>query len=193
MPKERDENFSIELLKFALIALIIAVPIRVFVAKPFVVSGESMYPTFDSGQYLIVDELTYHFEQPQRNDVIIMRYPLQPSTYFIKRIVGLPGETLHITDNAVYLVNKDGSETLLPESFVVNKGNGPDRRVTLGPGEYFVMGDNRPNSSDSRVWGDLPAQDIVGRAFVRLLPFSQLSLFPGSVPSQAAIPAASSQ
>ena len=96
--QEKRDNFFTELLKFALIALIIVVPVRLFVAQPFIVSGASMEPTFETGQYLIVDELTYHFEAPQRGDVIIFRYPKDPSQFFIKRIIGLPGETVTIKD-----------------------------------------------------------------------------------------------
>ena len=179
MPEERGNNFFIELLKFAVIALIIVVPIRVFVAKPFLVSGQSMEPTFDNGQYLIVDELTYHFEPPQRGDVIIFRYPKDPSQYYIKRVIGLPGETVQILNGDIYITDTSGTKAKLDEPYVVYQGNGANMTVTLPPGEYFAMGDNRPESSDSRSWGLLPAQNIVGRAFLRLLPIQSLSLFPG--------------
>ena len=140
-----------EFVKFTLIAVLIVVPIRLWIAQPFIVSGASMEPTFQNGDYLIVDELSYNFEQPQKNDVVIFRYPLDPSKYFIKRIEGLPGEKI--------------------------KTNG--REITLKTGEYFVMGDNRGASSDSRVWGPLKENFIVGRAFVRLWPFNNFEILPG--------------
>jgi signal peptidase I len=177
MSEEKRDSFFTELLKFAVIALVIVVPIRLYVAKPFIVSGASMEPTFDTGQYLIVDEFTYHFEAPQRGDVIIFKYPSQ---YFIKRIIGLPGETLHIHQNQVSITTVAGNTIDLPESYVKNIGNGPDIDVPIPAGNYFVMGDNRPDSSDSRFWGLLPSYDIVGHAFVRLLPLQSVGLFPGS-------------
>lgn len=180
MPEEKRENFFTELLKFALLAVIIVVPVRLFVAQPFIVSGASMSPTFESGEYLIVDELSYRLSDPQRFDVIIFRYPKNPSEFFIKRIIGLPGEVVRITSGAVSITTRDG-ETLKPEeAYVENEGNGGNLEVTLGESEYFVLGDNRPESSDSRVWGKLPRENIVGRAFVRLLPLQEFNLLPGS-------------
>ncbi|HVU80286.1 MAG TPA: signal peptidase I [Candidatus Paceibacterota bacterium] len=184
MPQEKHENFFIELLKFALIAVVIVVPLRLFIAKPFIVSGASMEPTFDTGQYLIVDELSYRFGEPARGDVVIFRYPKDPSQYFIKRVIGLPGETVRIQRGEVSVIETNGNAVNLDESYIVHKGNGGDMQVTLKAGEYFVMGDNRPESSDSRIWGVLPREDIVGRAFVRLLPVQTLGLFPGSISSQ---------
>jgi signal peptidase I len=179
MPGEKRDNFFTELLKFAIIAVIIVAPIRLFVAKPFIVSGASMDPTFATGQYLIVDELSYHFESPKRGEVIVFKYPKDPSQYFIKRIIGLPGETVHITGGNVSITKTDGTTVPLTESYVKNIGNGADMVVTLPPGQYFVMGDNRPESSDSRYWGELPRANIVGRAFVRLLPVNEIGIFPG--------------
>lgn len=179
MPPEKRENFFTELLKFALVALIIVVPVRLFVAKPFLVSGQSMDPTFANGQYLIVDELTYHFNAPQRGDVIIFKYPKNPSEFFIKRIVGLPGEAVYVHSDSVSVKEKGGTVLALPEPYVVNRGNGGEQVYSVGAEEYFVMGDNRPESSDSRSWGLLPRGNIVGRAFLRLLPVQKFSIFPG--------------
>lgn len=184
MPRESSDNFFTELLKFVLIAAAIVVPLRLFVAQPFIVSGASMEPTFLNGQYLIVDELTYHFGAPKRGDVIIFRYPKDPSQFFIKRIIGLPGETVSVVGGTVEVQKADGTKVDLPEEYVVNQGNGPDATYPVGEGEYFVMGDNRPESSDSRYWGLLPRSDIVGRAFVRLLPIQTFGIFPGSTNEQ---------
>lgn len=184
MSQGSSENFFTELLKFVLVAAVIVVPLRLFVAQPFIVSGASMEPTFDNGQYLIVDELTYHFESPQRGDVIILRYPKDTTQFFIKRIVGLPGETVAIRDGKIDITKTDGSTITLSEPYVVNQGNGPDATYHLDSTDYFVMGDNRPESSDSRSWGFLPRNDIVGRAFIRLLPLSVASFFPGATNPQ---------
>ena len=184
MPQGERENFFTELLKFALVAVVIVVPVRLFVAQPFIVSGASMDPTFDNGQYLIVDELTYRFDEPKRGDVVIFKYPKDPSQFFIKRVIGLPNETVRIGHDSVSIKQKNGEEVTLEEPYVVNRGNGGPFSLSLGGDEYFVMGDNRPESSDSRLWGVLPRENIVGRAFLRLLPIDSLSLLPGSTPAQ---------
>ncbi len=184
MPQESSENFFTELLKFVLIAAAIVFPIRLFIAQPFIVSGASMDPTFHNGQYLIVDELSYRLEAPARGDVIIFRYPKNPKEFFIKRIIGLPGETVMINGNEIAITKTDGSTLTMTEPYVVNKGNGSTRSLVLASDEYFVLGDNRPESSDSRVWGALPRENIIGKAFIRLLPFNTLSIFPGSTPAQ---------
>ncbi len=184
MPQENRDSFFTELLKFAVIALIIVVPIRFFVAQPFIVSGASMDPTFATGQYLIVDELSYHFEPPQRGQVIIFKYPKDPTQYFIKRVIGLPNETVKIQGGDVYIEDTSGKTFKLDEPYIVNKGNGADMTVTLRSGEYFVMGDNRPESSDSRSWGVLPRENIIGRALLRLLPLQTVSVFPGGASPQ---------
>lgn len=168
-----------ELGLFILLALIIVPPIRLFVAQPFVVDGESMHPTFENGNYLIVDELTYRFHNPERGDVVIFRAPPNPKVFYIKRIIGLPGETVHISSGKVTITKTDGSTITLDEPYAVVEDATYMLDRTLGANEFFVMGDNRPNSSDSRVWGALPRANIVGRAYVRLLPFSQVGILPG--------------
>lgn len=180
MPQESRENFFTELLKFVVVAALIVIPVRLFIAQPFIVSGESMDPTFKNGQYLIVDELSYRFSEPERGDVIIFRYPRNPKEYFIKRIIGLPGDTVIIANNTVSVTAQDGNTVTLKEPYVVNVGDGPNGTYTVSEDSYFVMGDNRPQSSDSRMWGMLPRDNIIGRAFVRLLPLQTISIFPGS-------------
>lgn len=164
--------------KTIIIALIIALPIRYFIAEPFIVSGASMDPTFASGQFLIVDRLTYRFEPPKRGDIIIFEYPNNPEVYYIKRVIGLPGETLRL-ENGIVLIN----EKPLDEKYIAPVHISMDTMapITLGETEYFVMGDNRAQSSDSRFWGPLESKFIVGRPALRLLPLGKLSVFPGEV------------
>jgi signal peptidase I len=169
-----------EILTFIVLAIIIVVPIRLFVAQPFVVEGESMHPTFESGNYLIVDELTYHLSDPKRGDVVIFRYPGDPSIFYIKRIIGLPGETVHIDHGQTTVTKTDGTTVTLDESYVVSEDATYTQDTTLGPDQYFVMGDNRPRSSDSRIWGPLPKKNIVGRAYIRLLPPNMIGILPGA-------------
>lgn len=173
-----------EWIKVIVIALIIALPIRFFIAEPFVVNGASMDPTFSSGQFLIVDRLTYDFEKPERGDVIVFRYPNDPSVYYIKRIIGLPGETLKINKGKVSITeatSTGGATIVLDEPYIESSHASYDdfASTTLGPTQYFVMGDNRAESSDSRVWGDLDAHFIIGRPVVRLSPPGAIGVLPG--------------
>ncbi len=180
-PGERKENFLGELLRFGLIAFLVVVPIRLFVAQPFVVSGASMEPTFSGGEYLIIDELSYRFREPARGDVVVFRFPLDPAKYFIKRIIGLPGETVKISGGRVTVASDALSEDVeLVEPYAAGllKGGGT-LTVSLKKDEYFVLGDNRRESSDSRLWGPLPRGNIVGRAFVRLIPIAEAGYLPG--------------
>lgn len=181
MPEGEKENFLKEVLTFGAIALAVVLPIRLFIAQPFVVSGSSMDPTFHDAEYLIVDELSYYINEPKRGDVVVFHYPKEPKKYFIKRIIGLPGETVHVRQEYVSVTKADGTEMRLDEPYLVNLGNGGDEDVTVSAGEYFVMGDNRPASSDSRTWGLLPEENIAGRAFLRLLPLSRIDVMPGSL------------
>ena len=165
------------------IALALAFAIRFFVAAPYVVSGSSMEPNFQDWNYLIVDRLTYQFEAPQRGDVIVLDLPQETSRALIKRIIGLPGDT-------VVLSGPDPTITIIdaahPQGFTLNEpyidpanyGGTTDTRYVLGPDQYFVMGDNRKVSADSRLWGLLPKQDIVGRVLFRLYPLNEIGITP---------------
>ena len=181
MEKEKFTKQSFwELVRFALIAIAIVIPIRIFIAQPFIVSGSSMIPTFEDGQYLIIDEISYRFNDPQRDDVVVFRYPNNTKKFFIKRIIGLPNETVDIKGNAVTVTNKDHpSGFILDQSFIENTANN-DTHFELKDDEYFVMGDNRSASSDSRYWGAVPKKLLIGKAFLRLFPISKISILPGN-------------
>lgn len=177
--KTKAQSFW-ELVRFAIIALIIVIPIRLFVAEPFVVSGSSMVPTFENGDYLIVDKVSYELGSPHRDDVVVFRYPGDPSKFFIKRIIGLPNETVDINGNDVTITN--GTHTTgfkLDQPFVKNPANNETHYV-LGSDEYFVMGDNRIASSDSRYWGPVKKNLLQGKVLVRLLPITKINLWPGN-------------
>jgi signal peptidase I len=164
-----------DLFTLALLIIVVVIPIRVFVASPFIVDGDSMHPTFENLDYLIINELIYNFQTPSRGDVIVFRYPSNPSVFYIKRIIGLPGETVSINRGVVTVTTLTGEKLSLAEPYIVNEDATYTKNVSLNPEEYFVMGDNRPNSSDSRIWGPLSAKDIIGRVDLRLLPISKSS------------------
>lgn len=182
------KSFWGEVLQIVLISLVIIIPFRMYVAQPFLVSGQSMDDTFANGQYLIVDELTYQFRNPIRGEVVIFHYPLDTKKFFIKRIIGLPGETVEIKNNLVTICKPDcitdTAKFTLDEPYIkINKLNPPraDSSVTLKDNEYFVLGDNRDESSDSRIWGSVKRELFAGRPFVRLLPLNKISIFPGQI------------
>ena len=174
-------RFALELVEIVVISLAIILPIRYFLIQPFYVKGASMEPTFDDHEYLIIDELSYRLRAPARGEVVVFRYPLDPRQYFIKRIVGLPGEKLRVSDSKIVIVNAEH-----PEGFVVDESaylapgtiTHGDRTIELGPDEYFVMGDNRTASLDSRTFGPLPAKNIVGRVWIRGWPLDRVAVFP---------------
>lgn len=169
-----------ELVRFAFIALIIVVPIRAFVAEPFIVSGSSMVPTFINGDYLIIDKISYELGNPKRDDVVVFRYPGDTTKFFIKRVIGLPNETVDIKGNDVTITNSEHPESFkLNQPFVKNISNN-EEHIVLKSDEYFVMGDNRSASSDSRAWGPVKKEFFTGRAFLRLLPIKKINLLPGS-------------
>ena len=162
--------------KIVVIALAIVIPIRYFLFQPFLVVGQSMEPNFHNSDYLIVDEFSYRLRAPARGDVIVFRPPMDESEYYIKRIIGLPGEKVAIKNDKVTVSKNGKSETLSENGYLPYPFNVPDFPATfVKKGEYFVMGDNRMHSSDSRSWGLLPRQDIVGRVIFRILPLKSIA------------------
>lgn len=182
--KKSWKHEIIEILKYVSLALIIVIPVRLFVAQPFIVSGESMYPTFHNSDYLIIDELTYQFRAPERGEVVVFRYPNDPSRFFIKRVIGLPGETIVLKGATLTIKNAEHPDGfVLKEPYVSARPLLGNKTIVLPDDQYFVMGDNRPASSDSRIWGPLPEDLIVGRALLRLLPVGDIAAVPGSIKS----------
>lgn len=168
-----------ELLRFGIVALIITFAVRIWVAEPFIVSGSSMVPTFQNGDYLIIEKLSYELGSPKRYDVVIFKYPEDTTKFFIKRIIGLPNETVDIEGNVVTITNQEHKNGFqLEQPFVKNIGNNITH-FELKNNEYFVMGDNRVASSDSRYWGAVNKKFLIGRAFLQLSPLTDISVMPG--------------
>lgn len=170
----------IDIIKYIVIAILIVIPVRMFIAQPFIVSGESMYSTFLDGDYLIIDEISYNLGSPHRGDVIVFKYPLDPKRFFIKRIIGLPNEEILIKEGIITIKNKENPEGFIYQEPYLKQEFKDSLNFETTEKEYFVLGDNRARSSDSRVWGPLPEKLITGRAFVRLLPFKNISYLPGN-------------
>jgi signal peptidase I len=173
---ENAAEFVWEVVKVVVLALAIVIPIRYFLFQPFVIEGSSMEPNFHEADYLIVDRLSYRFREPARGEVIVFNFPRDTSKRFIKRVIGLPGETVEINNGRVIIIGADGNPVTLQEGYIPENLKAPDMPPTkLGEGQYFVLGDNRPNSSDSQDWGDVPEKNIIGRVELRLWPLNQIS------------------
>lgn len=172
-------SFLWELARVVIIAFVVMIGFRFFVAEPFIVSGHSMVPNFHNREYLVVCKLCYDIREPARGDVIVFRYPKDPSQYFIKRIIALPGEKVKIEGGQVVVYNNEHPDgAVLTEDYLPNQSItfGKNDIVTLGSDEFFVLGDNRLASSDSRVWGILPREDIIGTAWLRVFPLNTFGL-----------------
>lgn len=169
-----------EVLKVVIVSLLIIIPIRYYLIQPFFVRGASMEPNFDNGEYLIIDQISYRFANPDRGDVIVFRYPKDPSQFYIKRIIGLPGETVEVKDQEIIIYNQEFPDgVVLDESEYLGIGTDTwgDTKGELGEEEYFVMGDNRSASSDSRRWGSLSEDNIIGRVWLRAWPVAKAAVF----------------
>ncbi|MFH1426851.1 MAG: signal peptidase I [Candidatus Kerfeldbacteria bacterium] len=171
---ERSTNFIWEVTKVVIISLAIIIPVRYFLVQPFYVKGASMEPNFHNYEYLIIDELSYRFDDPQRGDVVVLRNPTRPSQFFIKRIIGLPGETVEIANRNVYINGEELKETPYLNESVETFGN---QVVTLQDREFFILGDNRSESLDSRVFGPIIRDEIIGRTWLRAWPITRLDHF----------------
>ncbi len=181
-------NYIFELVKIVIISLVIIIPIRYFLIQPFYVKGASMEPNFYDEEYLIVDEISYRFEAPQRGDVIVFRYPRDPQEFFIKRVIGLPGEKIQIKDGEIHIFNQEHPEGFaLHESYLspdVKTYSLTDDTVTLGSNQFYVLGDNRNASKDSRYFGPVDKSFIIGKVLFRGWPFDRINVFKTQVYNQ---------
>ena len=201
MPDENNQNFNNlnvktgsgyakkevlifiwETVKLVIVSLAIILPIRYYLVQPFFVKGASMEPSFEDGDYLLIDEISYRFNRPERGDVIIFRYPQDTSQFFIKRIIGLPEETVEVKNNKVIIYNKKTPQGFsLGEKYLSqNQQTLGDMVLKLDDNDYFVLGDNRLQSSDSRRWGAVNKALIVGRAFLRPWPVNRMAKLNGA-------------
>lgn len=169
-----------EIFKIVVIALLVVIPIRYFLFQPFFVKGQSMEPNFESGDYLIVDEISYRFREPERGEVIVFKNPQNTTQRFIKRIIGLPGETVEFIDGKVVIMAEKGKFVLDESAYLpafVQTNPKLFNSVALDKDEFLVLGDNRTNSSDSRIFGPLPQNNIIGRVLFRPWPFTAFAKF----------------
>ncbi len=169
----------LEVLEVAVIAVVAVFIVRTFLVQPFLVSGSSMSPNFSNGDYVLVDELTYHLRGPERGEVVVFHDPQDFSTYFIKRVIGLPGERVTVKNDTITVYNAAHPQGFaLDESYLPsNVDTSGSSTYDLSSSTYLMLGDNRPFSYDSRSWGPLPAANIVGLVRVRLWPLNEMTAF----------------
>ncbi|MCK4539702.1 signal peptidase I [Candidatus Parcubacteria bacterium] len=174
-------SFVFELIKIVVISLVIIIPIRYFLIQPFYVKGASMEPNFHDHEYLIIDEITYRFNEPVRGDIIVFRYPRNPQEFFIKRLIGLPDEKVQILDGNVTIFNSENPEGVILDEYYLSEDMKTyglsEEKVELEEDEYFVLGDNRNSSKDSRSFGPVNESYITGRVILRGWPFNRIELF----------------
>lgn len=171
--------FTIEIVQIVVIAAAIIIPVRYFLVQPFVVRGASMEPTFVDREYLLVDEISYRLHEPTRGEVVVFRYPLDPSEFFIKRVVGLPGDTVDIRNGKVIVTNAEHPEGVVLDEFYLDSvyGSGLESHAVLNPNEYFLLGDNRGASLDSRNFGPVKEEFFIGKVWVRGWPLKRFGVF----------------
>lgn len=162
------------------IALAMFVIMYLFLFQPHQVRGNSMYPNFHDGEYLLTDKISYRLGSPKKGEVIIFRAPRNEEYDYIKRIIGLPGDVISVKNGKVYINNSLLVESYLPEDYQTFGGNfaGENQVVIIPENQYFAMGDNRSHSSDSRDWGPVPKENIIGKAWLRYWPVNRLGLIP---------------
>lgn len=172
--EEKRGNFFIEVVKVVVISLAIIIPVRYFLIQPFYVKGASMEPNFHNYEYLIIDELSYRLHSPVRGDVVVLRNPEGGGRYFIKRVIALPGETVEVKDRKVWINGEQLDESAYLAEDVETWGN---VKVTLDNEMYFVLGDNRNESLDSRVFGPVHKSEFIGKTWIRAWPLTRVDRF----------------
>lgn len=170
--------FFLEIIKVALLAGVTIGLVRYFLFKPFYVKGQSMESTFYQNEYLIIDEITYRFREPERGEVVVFASPGNPQDFFLKRVIGLPGERVKIDDSKVIIYNDAHPQGVVLEESYLDIGEMTDgaQNISLGADEYYVLGDNRDASFDSRRFGPIEVGSIVGRTWLRGYPFTRMGV-----------------
>lgn len=166
-------KFLLEMVQIAAIAVAIILPVRYFLVQPFIVKGASMQPSYYENEYLVIDELTYRFRDPVRGETVVFHPPGNESQYYIKRVIGLPGETVEVRGGKMFIFNDEYPNGIALDEPYLNEETEGAQRVQLGQDEYFLMGDNRDASLDSRAIGPIPFGNITGRVWIRGLPLDR--------------------
>lgn len=173
----------LDLVETVAISLSIFLVVYLFLMQPHQVNGQSMIPNFQDGEHVMTDKISYKFREPMRGEIVVFHSPPAAGCVegtgcdFIKRIIGIPGDRVAVRENAIWINGEKLPEPYIPSNFEILPGRATlDQEIYLAPDEYFVSGDNRPHSSDSRFWGPITKDEIVGRVFLRYWPVNEMSL-----------------
>jgi len=169
-----------ELIEVLAVSLAIIIPIRYFLVQPFYVKGASMEPNFFDHEYLIIDEVSYRLHEPKRGDIVVFHYPRDPKQFFIKRVIGLPGETIEIANGKIKIYNNASPNGMVLDEHAYldpDVPTGSTQTITMKPGEYYLLGDNRPSSLDSRIFGPVSRSLLIGRVWLRGYPVDRWKSF----------------
>ena len=167
-----------DFLQSIVVIMAIMVMVYLFIISPQEISGESMFPTFQDGEYILTNKIEYKLQDPQRGEVVVFKSPGNKDIDFIKRIIGIPGDRVNVINGKYYLNGQLLPETYLPDGLYTFAGSflKENTEIIVPPGRYFVSGDNRPHSLDSREFGTIPREDIIGRAIFRYWPFDRVTI-----------------
>lgn len=167
-----------DFLQGIVVILAVLVMIYLFVMSPQEINGASMEPNFHNGEYILTNKVLYKLREPERGDVVIFKSPKNKDVDYIKRVIGLPGDTVGLKGNALYVNDQRVEEPYLTPDIAIFGGSylQEGQEIVVPPGRYFVAGDNRPHSSDSREFGPVPKEDFIGVAFLRYWPFSRFGV-----------------
>lgn len=176
-------GYFIDIIETIVVAAAIFVVVYLFLLQPHQVRGSSMEPNLSDGQYILTDKISYRFDDPRRGDIVIFKAPVDENFDYIKRIIALPGETISIIDGEIIIKNDDNPQGFkLEEPYSINGAISPGTQLSNGveikmeEDRYFVFGDNRNQSFDSREWGKLPRENIIGKGWLRYWPLSEISI-----------------
>lgn len=167
-----------DFLQSIVVVMALMVMVYLFIVSPQEISGQSMYPTFENGEYILTNKIEYKLHEPGRGDVIVFKSPRNKDIDYIKRIIGIPGDVVSLQNGKFYLNGEKLEESFLAADLFTFGGAflSENSEITVTPGHYFVSGDNRPHSLDSREFGLIPKEDIIGKALIRYWPFDRAQI-----------------
>lgn len=184
-PEKKPTSFKDHVIDFfqtLVVFAAIGTAVYWLVAQPHKVSGSSMFPNFKNGDYIITDKVSYRFTEPRRGDIVVFKNPRDETQDFIKRIIGVPGDNVKVSGGKIYLNGNELTEPYLSDTIFTNPGSflQEDQEITVEPGHYITIGDNRPASSDSREWGFITRGEIIGKVFFRYWPATEIGIYPAA-------------
>jgi signal peptidase I len=176
---QRLGAFFLDILEVVVFAIAIFLFVYLLILRPHKIKGASMEPNYPDGEYLLTEKISYYRQNPQRGDVVVFKPPVTEDDEFIKRVIGVPGETISFQNGKVYVNNQELEESYIDVPTYGSTFLSDGKEYTVPEGQYFVLGDNRPHSSDSRVWGPITKDKVNGKAWLIYWPITKVGVVPG--------------